>query len=341
MSYSPFIESLSKGHFKRNILESALLGTGINQEQLFAYARKNRDEYFPQAKVEVRSVIELSNVCHQNCSFCNIHIHAKLKRYTISYTQFIQTIEYLYLKGRRVILLQSGENRSPQYIDYASKCIHQAKNKFDNLTFILCMGNLNYKQYKQLKDAGADRYILKFETSNPGLYQQIKPSDSLQKRIDCINILNDLGFEVGSGNIVGLPGQTVQNLVDDLLFINQLKLTMVSTSAFIPAENSNYSNEPPGDLNITLNYMALMRIRYPKMLIPSTSSLEKVKPGGQYLGLRAGANTVTIHDGTPQHLKKYFPIYSTKRFIPSEKHIKKIIAKADLVIELKPQMNTD
>ena len=103
---------------------------------------------------------------------------------------------------------------------------------------------------------------------------------------------------------------------------------MASTSVFIPSESSNYWNKPAGDVNIALNYTALMRIMYPALLIPSTSSLERAKRGGQYLGLIAGANTVTIHNGTPVELKKYYPIYSVKRFTPDENYIKNIVKKA-------------
>ncbi len=118
--------------------------------------------------------------------------------------------------------------------------------------------------------------------------------------------------------------------------MRHFKLTMISTSVFIPGEDSNYRDKPKGDLDITLNYTALMRILYPQMLIPSTSSLEKAKEGGQYLGLMAGANTVTIHDGTPLELKRYYPIYSVNRFIPNENYIKDIVMKAHLHFEKQP-----
>ncbi len=190
------------------------------------------------------------------------------------------------------------------------------------------MGNLSYNQYKQLRESGADRYILKFETSNPRLYKQIKPDSSLEERIKRIKQLIKLGFEVGTGNIIGLPNQTVDDIIDDLLFIHNFKLTMASTSVFIPGESSNYWNKPVGDVNIALNYTALMRIMYSALLIPSTSSLEKAKKGSQYLGLMAGANTVTIHNGTPAELKKCYPIYSVKRFTPDENYIKEIVKKA-------------
>lgn len=329
--YKSVLRALVNGDFLKNVLFAALLLKREKREQLFELARKKRREYFPAENVEVRSVIEISNICQRRCNFCNINFYSKSrKRYLIGYEEVMKIVGHVYHKNRKVLLLQSGENRSQKYIDFVCKCISNIKQKFNDLVIILCLGNLSYNQYRQLREAGADRYILKFETSNPTLYKQIKPDDSLQTRLKCLKMLNELGFDVGTGNIIGLPNQTVEDIVNDLLFIRHFKLTMISTSVFIPGEDSRYWNKPKGDLNITLNYMALMRIMYPEMLIPSTSSLEKAKKGRQYLGLIAGANAVTIHDGTPAELKKYFPIYSVKRFTPDEKGIRGIVAKAHL-----------
>ena len=123
------------------------------------------------------------------------------------------------------------------------------------------MGNLSYSQYSLLKNAGADRYIIKFETSNSALYKTIKPNDTLENRIECINSLNKLGFEVGTGNIIGLPGQDIEDIVNDLFLLKEFQITMASASVFIPGEASEYSDKKPGDIYLTLNYMALMRIR--------------------------------------------------------------------------------
>jgi biotin synthase len=335
MDDTSLLKIFTNGYIKKDIIGKILLFKGREQRNLFKLAQQKRSEYFPSEEVEVRSVIEISNICQRKCNFCNINSYAKRKRYIIKYEDLIKIVEYLYhIKKRRVLLFQSGENRSRKYIDFVCKVIRNIKQKFNDLKVILCLGSLSYNQYRELREAGADRYILKFETSNPLLYRQIKPDDSLEKRIECLNMLIELGFEVGTGNIIGLPNQTLEDIVNDLLFIRNFKLSMVSTSVFIPGEASSYRNKPIGDLNITLNFMALMRIMYPQMLIPSTSSLEKAKRGGQYLGLMAGANTVTIHDGTPKELKRYYPIYSVKRFIPTEKYIKNIVTKAHLHFNL-------
>ena len=195
---------------------------------------------------------------------------------------------------------------------------------------ILCLGDLKKEQYFQLRQAGAERYILKFETTNPAIFNHAKPNDNLDNRLRCLEYILEAGFEAGSGNIIGLPRQTIDDIVDDLFLNHKYNLSMNSSSVFIPAEESEYSDQPVGSLDITLNTMALMRIMNPGRLMPTTSSLERAKIGGQLLGLKAGANTITIHDGTPEELKPYFPIYSIKRINPQEKHFSVIVKKAQM-----------
>ncbi len=321
---------LEQKQYSNKVLSCALLFKGRPQAELFALARKRRALYFPDQEVEVRSVLEISNVCRGECEFCSINAFSHIKRYLIGYKEVLRIATLVYLRGRRVLLIQSGENDSQKFVDHVSRCIYGIKNKYPDLKIILCLGNLKTSQYRQLKKAGAERYILKFETSNPVLYSKIKPNDSLKYRINCLNKLIDLGFEVGTGNIVGLPGQTVEDIVADLKFMSGFKLKMGSSSVFVPGEYSKYKNMPAGSVDMTLNCMALMRIMYSDLLIPTTSSLEKIRNNCQYLGLMAGANTVTIHDGNPENMKKLFPIYSVNRFIPNEKHIRLIVKRSHL-----------
>ncbi len=324
------LKYLDKGIFYREILEKALLFDSDEQEALFKLARDRRDKAFPKRFVEVRSVIEISNKCRQGCSYCSMGKKMAIREYTIDESTLISVINYLYNRGRRVVLFQSGENGEQGYIDMVSRCIEKVKDKFNDFIIILCLGNLNKKQYIQLRMAGAERYILKFETSNPEIYKKAKPNDSLENRLRCIDNILEAGFSLGSGNIVGLPGQTITDIANDLTLMHKYNLSMNSATVFIPTESSAYMNEPSGDLDLTLNTMALMRIMNPGRLIPATSSLEKVNKGGQLKGLMAGANTVTIHDGTPEELKSLFPIYSVKRVTPNKQHFMDIVEQAYL-----------
>lgn len=310
---TPLTEALAAGDFSRETLRRGLLARGEEQDKMFALARERRDAVWPARQVETRSVIELSNVCQQSCNYCSMAKESKLKRYVIKIEPLMEQVDFLYERGRRVILLQSGENDSDKFVDYAAKCCTEIKRRHPDLEIILCLGNLSHEQYVRLKGAGADRYILKFESSSPALYNTWKPSDTLDQRLACLQDLVDIGFKVGTGNMVGMPGQSLDDVIDDLLLLGKYNLSMMSCTVFIPGEMCNYSNQPMGDVEIALNQMALMRIMYPKRLMPTTSCLERGKPGGQLKGLMAGANTVTIHDGTPEEFKKLFPIYSTDR----------------------------
>ena len=275
-------------------------------------------------------MIEISNICQQRCNYCNMGLKATHDHYVIGYTDFLGMVKYVYEKGRRVLLLQSGENSDQEYISHVTRCVKGITTDFPDMIVVLCLGNLSREQYRCLHDAGAKRYVLKFETSNPELYARLKPRDSFKHRIECVETLLQLGFSVGSGDMVGVPGQTIDDVVDDLYFLGKYSFSMESCTVFIPGESSNYRNEKIGNVDMSLNMMALMRIMYPDRLIPTTSSLEKARVDGQYLGLMAGGNTVTVHDGTPAEFKHLFPIYSTKRFTPQDDHFVDIVRRAGL-----------
>lgn len=333
MSTEQIVEKLEQCEYSESVLSAALTLTGDSQKQLFHIAQLSRENRFPGREVQVRSVIEMSNICRQKCRYCIIGADNQQINYTLGVNEIVSLMDYLYKEGRRVILLQSGENNNPSFIDDVVKAVGTIKDKYEDLQIILCMGDLSQHDYRRLYDAGASNYILKFETSNSKLFSYCKPNDTLENRLECIETLIDIGYNVGSGNIVGLPGQTMQDIVSDLMLVHKLPLAMNSTTVFIPAENSVFENEPAGNPNVTLNMMALMRIMNPHRYMPTTSSLEKMILDGQYLGLLAGANTVTIHDGTPEHLQKFFPIYSTKRVLPQKEHFRDIISRAGLQVK--------
>lgn len=324
------LRSLRNGNFSREVLKAALSLKGQQQEDLFQFARECRDRCFPEKRVEVRSVIEVSNICRQGCRYCNMGRKRAYEHYIIELPAFIKLVEHIYQSGRRVLLLQSGENSAQSFVEHVALCVEEVKKRFPDMLVILCMGNLSRAQYHRLRKAGGDRYILKFETSNPDLYAHIKPFDKLERRLACLQWIVEEGFAASTGNIVGLPGQTLDDIVEDLLLIKNLKLTMMSCSPFIPAENSEFGDEPMGDLDTALNTMALLRIMNPHTLMPTTSALEKIGHDGQYRGLMAGANTVTIHDGTPESLKQLFPIYSVSRVRPTQEHFEEIVHRAGL-----------
>lgn len=301
---------------KENIAK-ALLCKNKAQQDLFEYARYVRDKIFLK-KVEVRSVIEYSNICQRSCNYCGMNRDSLVKRYILSERDFLKRIEMLYSNGRRVIMVQTGEFNSGKYFDTLYKLLKHVKDSYADLTLICSLGKLSEYKYKKLRDIGIERYLLKFETSDKKLYAKIKPSDNLLNRLKHIKILKKLGFQVSSGNITGLPGQSIESLINDLLLLKSLDLPMVSTSVFVPNNMSNYRDYPPGNINLVLNFTALLRIICPEALIPATSSLELVSKDAQYLGLMAGANVVTLHDGTPKKYEDKYIIYKKERYTPTD-----------------------
>ncbi len=330
------VKALENNDFQRETLKEALLFRGLCQEALFALARQRRDEAFPSREVEVRSVIEISNVCQQGCNFCNMGPGSTRKRYVISLDETLHLTDHIYSQGRRVLMLQSGELRTQAFVNHVARCSTEIKKRYPDMELILCMGNLSSEHYQKLKDTGAERYLIKFETSKASLYESLKPRDTLNQRLACLENLLEIGFKVGSGNMVGLPGQNEEDIVDDLLLLNQYPLSMVSCTVFIPGEDSRLRDQPMGDGDLALNMMAIMRIMFPDRLIPTTSALERAKKDGQFLGLMAGGNTVTIHDGTPPALKELFPIYSVLRFAPTTDHMRRITHRAGLKFSKSP-----
>lgn len=336
MRNDELLARLEANDFSDEVLRAALALEGEEQQALFALARARRHERFPDDQVQVRSVIEISNVCRQKCLYCAIGRTSQERNFTLDAKTMAGLMDHLYDTGRRTVLLQSGENLDERFVSDVVSAVADVKRRRADLRLILCMGDLSEADYQRLYDAGATDYILKFEASRDSLFSACKPRDSLSNRLACIRALHKIGYRVGSGNIVGLPGQTMDDLVADLKLAHELPLAMNSTTIFVPAENTEYANEPPGDPVLTLNMMALLRIMNPHRLMPTTSSLQKMMKDGQYLGLMAGANTVTIHDGTPEEFHKFFPIYSAKRVRPQLDHFKEIVERAGLVAKFTP-----
>ena len=307
-----------------------LRANGTAQETLCQAACAVREAHFPARAAEVRSVLEVSNICRQRCRYCGMWEAEGVPRYTLDTDSICAIAEAVYARGRRVLMLQSGENPSRAFVRQMAEAVARIKAAHADLRLILCLGSLSAAQFRTLRQAGAERYILKFETCSPDLYHSVKPSDTLVRRLAAMEAALESGFMLGSGSIVGLPRQSIEDVAADLLCTTRWALAMVSASVFVPGERSAFAAEPPGDVNLTLNAMAILRLLNPGCLIPSTSSLDRIEPGAQLRGLRAGANTVTIHDGTPDELKAAFPIYSSQRIMPRELYLRELVQRAGL-----------
>jgi biotin synthase len=176
------VTALMGGDATPATLKAALQLRGGDQESLFAAARERRDAAFPARQVEMRSVIEISNICFQRCKYCAIGGKERNRAYTIGIDEFVERAQVVYDRGRRVLLVQSGENDAQTFVDHVTSAVGELRQRLPEMVVVLCLGNMSRDQYRQLHDAGARRYILKFETSNERLYASLKPRDTLARR---------------------------------------------------------------------------------------------------------------------------------------------------------------
>ncbi len=300
---------------------------GELQQELFAEARWVRQQY-QMDQVRLRGVIEISNFCQKNCNYCAMRAsNQKLERYRLAAAEILDIAAQIHRLGIGTLFLQAGQDPGCDAILQA--VIPEVKRRF-GLHILLCLGEYSQATYVRWRALGADSYILKFETSEPERYRQIAYTP-LTRRLQCIRWLQEAGFQVGTGNIVGLPGQTLDTLVQDILLTQKIQPDFASSSPFIPNENTPFSELESGNVRRTLNIMAIFRILLPHALIPTVSALEKLETGGQLAGLNAGANVITINFTPPQCRSKYV-IYSQERFVVSLDHASRIISQAGMTV---------
>ncbi|MBV8911716.1 MAG: [FeFe] hydrogenase H-cluster radical SAM maturase HydE [Acetobacteraceae bacterium] len=322
------IRSDATPRFTRDQLREMLLARGEAQEELFSRAREAR-RLAGADEVKLRGVIELTNYCQKTCDYCAIRAGNKaLDRYRMTEDNIMALAEGIREAGIGTVFLQGGQD--PKTDKLISSIIPRIRSELD-CEVLLCMGEKPRAIYEEWAALGATSYILKFESSSPDLYYQVVRT-SLAKRIDCIRWIKAAGMEIGTGNIVGLPGQTLEHLIDDILLAEELEPDFVSSSPFIPNEGTPLETIDEGDVDATLNTMAIYRILFPRALVPTVSALEKLRGGGQLAGLQAGANVITINF-TPKDFRERYAIYSAKnRFIVSGGHARRIIEEAGLTI---------
>lgn len=267
-------------------------------------------------EVHLRGIIEFSNYCEQNCIYCGLRKNNKqLERYRIKIDEIIDTARKILSAGIKTIVLQSGED-SFYKKDDISKIIKSIKDNFD-VAITLSLGERNFDEYEAWKLAGADRYLLKHETANKKIYSALHSKQKLQERVSHLKFLKLIGYQIGSGNIIGLPGQTLEDIADDILLCKQLDCDMCSFSPFIPSPNTPLKNFPPADLSLTLKTMAVARIVLKDVHIPATTALGTLDRFGREKGLKVGANVI-MPNYTPNPYRQNFLIYPNKKCITDD-----------------------
>ncbi len=293
--------------FSRNdIIE--ILKDDSNNDWLFSLADKTREEYVGD-EVHLRGLIEFSNICKRQCKYCGLRCEDKfIDRYRISKENIISYAEHAVNMGYKTIVLQSGED---EYYNTDLMCEIIEGIKKLGVALTLSIGEKTYEEYKAFKEAGADRYLIRIETTDKTLYNQMHPNMDFDNRVRCLKDLGRLGYEVGTGCLVGLPNQTIESLADDILFFKEINADMVGIGPFIPHPHTPLKDSATGSFTLALKVMALTRILLKDINIPATTAMETLNPNGRIIALQSGANVVMPNVTTTEYRAKY-EIYPNK-----------------------------
>lgn len=279
-----------------------ILSDNSKNDWLFKEADKVRRENVGD-EVHLRGLIEFSNICKRQCKYCGLQSGNKeIERYRILKDEILQYAKKAVAMGYRTLVLQSGED---DYYDTDKmvEIIREIK-KYD-VALTLSIGEKTYDEYKAFKQAGVDRYLLRIETTDKNLYEEMHPHASYENRKRCLYDLKSLGFETGTGCLVGLPNQTVESLADDIVFFKELDADMVGIGPFIPHEQTPLAQAEKGDFWLALKVMALTRIKLANINIPATTAMETLNPNGRIIALNSGANVVMPNVTSREYRAKY------------------------------------
>lgn len=301
---------------------------GDEQEQLFAQARIAREQVF-QRKVVLRGVTEIGNKCRVNCEFCPMRRDNTRENdsFIADADDLVNAAEAIHQHGINVVFFQAGE--IPQTTKVVGDALPRIKEIYGgDVEVLLNLGNKKRSELEYLREQGADSYILKHETSDPHLNLQMR-HETLDSRLQCMSDLVELGYKVGTGGIIGLPGQSIESIAGDMLLADQMGAHMCSFAPFVPAPNTPLEHLPKGSVDMTLNAIAVSRLLRPDWLIPSVSALAKNKEGGQQLGFLAGANVMTVNFTNHRDSSRYL-IYGKDRFVVRSDYTKELLSSLDL-----------
>ena len=258
-------------------------------------------------EVHLRGLIEFSNICRNNCLYCGIRRdNTKLQRYRLAEDELVETARHAAQMGFQTIVLQGGED---MHYDRSRMCRIIEQIKSMDVALTLSVGEREYADYKAWRDAGADRYLMRIETTDRDLYHRLNPGMSLQHRHECLLMIRDLGYELGSGIMVGLPGQTIESITDDLIYLRDIGVDMAGIGPYIPHPETPLAREQGGTLELSLRTMAVMRLIMPDINIPATTAMESLHPQGRIMALRAGANVImpNVTEGEYRQLYQLYP----------------------------------
>lgn len=310
------IKLIDKLSLKKNLSKDEFLMildniTFADTTYLYQKAYDAKYQYY-QNRVFLRALIEISNYCKMGCKYCGINNTINsIDRYRLSVDEIAEICKIGYGLGYKTFVIQGGED-SYYTDDILIALIKRIKNENPGTRITLSLGERSKESYRKLKDAGADRYLLRHETASKRLYEYLHPDFmSFEKRRECLKNLKEIGYQVGAGFMVGTPTQTNEDLVNDLLYLKQLNPEMIGIGPYLCHEDTELKGNESGTLTQTLIMVALTRLMFPKVLLPATTALGSLDKIGREKALKVGAN-VMMPNISPTENRELYEIYQNK-----------------------------
>lgn len=291
--------------------------TDDDREYLYAQAREVAQSVYGN-KIFIRGLIEVSNYCKNDCFYCGIRKgNQNVERYRLYKADIMECCQEGYALGFRTFVLQGGEDL---YYNDEIMCdiISSIRKRYPDCAITLSLGEKSKETYQKYYEAGANRYLLRHESGNASHYAKLHPKDMhLETRIQCLYDLKAIGFQCGSGVMVGSPFQKIEHLVEDILFLEKLQPAMIGIGPYLPHKDTPFHDQKKGSLTLTLDLLAILRLAHPAALIPSTTALATIAATGRQKGVLAGANVVMPNLSPLSHRKQY-SLYNDKACMNAE-----------------------
>lgn len=262
--------------------------------------------------IYIRGLIELSSYCRCDCLYCGLRRSNRLaERYRLTHDEVMECCKEGYRLGFRTFVLQGGEDGT--HTDkWLTELVSTMRREYPDVAITLSLGERGEESFRRLYEAGANRYLLRHEAANAQLYESLHPAGrGLQHRLDCLEALKRIGYQTGMGMMIGVKGQTIDHIVEDLQLIARMQPEMVGIGPFLPHRATPLGNEPAGDLRLVLATVAIVRLMLPKALLPSTTALATLSPMGRLEGVLSGANVV-MPNLSPSDIRAKYAIYENK-----------------------------
>ena len=316
ISYKAALTLLSSFEYDNNLNKKKLgkkekLEIKELKKYLREKAREKADKIFGKY-IFMRGLVEFTNYCKNDCIYCGIRKSNKnAERYRLNKKEILECCKIGYDIGFRTFVLQGGEDNFFN-IERMSNIVRAIKKEFPDCALTLSIGEKEEEYYKELKNNGANRFLLRHETSENEHYSKLHPKYmSLDNRKECLRILKRLGFQTGTGIMVGSPFQKLENIASDLIFIQEIKPEMIGIGPFLPHKDTPFAKEKIGEMELTLILISILRLIFPLSLIPATTALGTIKEGGRELGILHGANVV-MPNLSPMNVRKKYLLYNNK-----------------------------